>query len=103
MDVKKAARKKQSTAKGKFTRICNVFTAASMKDEPTRSLKESLKELERAYEDLEDKHTQYIDILDSDDETDSAAISTEYGDYIQETSGCSINRHNIKRAQQQRR
>ena len=47
-----------------------------MKDEPTRSLKESLKELERAYEDLEDKHTQYIEILDSDDETDSAAIST---------------------------
>ena len=53
----KLCKKKQGTAQSKFTRIYNQFHTATAKSEDTRTLQGLLKDLEHAYQNLEEKHT----------------------------------------------
>ena len=74
MDSKKTMKKKQATAKGKFTRIWNVFKAGEMRGDDVEVLKGGLKDMEEAYAWLEEKHADYIEELDSEEEGERPLI-----------------------------
>lgn len=75
----KLRKKKRSTAKGQFHRVFNRFKEQT-KTENGEVLQEILKDMEHAYEKLEGEHSAYLNILDSDDETEGDIINTANSD-----------------------
>ena len=75
-ELRKVTKKKRSTVKGKFHRLYNTFKSEVESNSDLDVLEQILKDLEVCYNDLENKHSDYIDILDSEDENDKIAITT---------------------------
>ena len=73
-DGKKVLKKKRSNAKGKFHRILNRFNKSHHNNESKESLELIIKDLEDAYSEMEGGHASYLEVLDSDDETDKDII-----------------------------
>ena len=72
-DAVKKANKKRSSAKSRFHRIYNGLNLHIQKGEEIEVLSHLLSDLESAYKNLEEKHEDYIDQLDSEDDYDKIA------------------------------
>ena len=75
IEEKRILKKKRSTAKGRFHRIFNQFNKGFHEKEMKDVLGQIIKDMEIAYSELEKGHESYIEILDSDDETDKNSIT----------------------------
>ena len=80
----KNAKKKLSTAKGKFTRIHNRLLAGYNENEETSVILQIMNELEDAYKEIDLRYEDYITLLDSDDESDQKTI-TDYSNKMEFT------------------
>ena len=69
-------RKRQSTAKAKFTRVWNVYQIKVTAAENEEDICSIIKDMENAYDELEVKHADYLEALDSEDEGDKPLIKT---------------------------
>ena len=74
-DAKKSFRKKRGTAKAKFHRFLNTFTKEKEQADNVEVLKLMMADLESAYKDMEMKHQNYTELLDSEDEDDKQDLA----------------------------
>ena len=70
-----AAKKKKSTAKGKFHRIYNCTIEGANEEEDNELLQSMLQDLEVAYKELEEKHEIHLDYLDPDKNAEKDIIT----------------------------
>ena len=79
-DNKKALRKKRGTARAQFHRFFNAFYKEDISITKLDGLTAILSDLERAYKEVESKHKDYSEALDSDDETDKEELDKKEQD-----------------------
>ena len=88
-EIKKLTKKK-ATAQSKFKRIYNQFQAGILRNEELYILQSLRDDLETAFKDLEERHTEYIELLDTENEDENKLytaaetnMETQYGRLIE--------------------
>ena len=79
-DAKKSLRKKRGTAKVKFHRFLNTFAKKKEQADNIEVLKLMMADLESTYKDMEMKHQNYTELLDSEDEDDKQDVAEKEED-----------------------
>ena len=88
-EIKKLTKKK-ATAQSKFTRIYNQFQAGILRNEELYILQSLRDDLETAFKNLEERHTEYIELLDTENKDENKLytaaetnMETQYGRLIE--------------------
>ena len=79
-EIKKTLRKKRGTARAQFHRFLNAFYKEDISVSKLDGLTAILSDLERAYKEVESKHKDYSEALDSDDDVDKEELDKKEQD-----------------------
>ena len=79
-EIKKTLRKRRGTAKVQFCRFTNAFGRENKNTANTEGLKPILLDTEGAYKDVEARHQECTEALDSEDDTDRQELDLKEED-----------------------